>query len=112
MADAEAARIAKTEALFREVNERVAERAGDFQSDETEFVCECGDPACTHRITASLAEYEEVRESGDRFLVAKGHDEDTSVERIVARHPKFDVVQKLRWVGALVRLLNPRGETA
>jgi hypothetical protein len=105
-------RIAKTEALFREVNERVAERAAEFDADDAEFVCECGDPACTHRIPASLDEYEQVRAEGDLFLVAEGHEEAPDVERVVAREGRFNVVRKVRELGALVRRLNPRAEPA
>ncbi|MDX6503255.1 MAG: hypothetical protein QOE29_380 [Gaiellaceae bacterium] len=112
MGQAEDARIATTEALFREVNERVAERAEEFSADEAEFVCECADPACTHRIAASLDEYEEVRAEGDLFLVVDGHEERPDVERVVAHEGRFNVVRKLRQLGVLVRRLNPRAEPA
>ena len=105
-------RIARTEALFREVNERVAERASGFQAGEVEFVCECGDPACTERIRTTLEEYEEVREEGDTFLVVKGHEEAPHLERVVERGGRFNVVRKLHELGELVRRLNPRGDTA
>ena len=105
-------RIANTEALFREVNERVAERATAFAADEAEFVCECADPSCTHRIPASLAEYEEVRAEGDLFLVVEGHEEAADMERVVERRPRFNVVRKLRQLGALARRMNPRTEPA
>jgi hypothetical protein len=103
-------RIAKTEALFREVNERVAERAAEFDADEAEFVCECADPACTHRIAASLAEYEEVRAEGDTFLVVDGHEEAADIERVLSREGRFNVVRKVRALGVLARRLNPRAE--
>jgi hypothetical protein len=47
-------KIARTESLFREVNERIAESAERFHATETHFVCECGDSRCTHRIEATL----------------------------------------------------------
>jgi hypothetical protein len=110
--DAAEARIAKTEALFREVNERVAERAEEFGAEEAEFVCECSDATCTHRIPAALAEYEEVRSEGDLFLVVDGHEDAPDIERIVAREGRFNVVRKVRELGALVRRLDPRAEPA
>jgi hypothetical protein len=110
MGAVEDARVAKTEALFREVNERVAERAGEFQADEAEFVCECADPMCTDRIPASLEEYEEVREEGDQFFVVPGHEERPDLERVVARERNFEVVRKLRELGAIVRQLDPRAQ--
>jgi hypothetical protein len=112
MGAVEDTRVAKTEALFREVNERVAERAADFEADTAEFVCECADPMCTEWVEASLDEYEDVRAQGDRFLVAQGHVERTDQERVVARRNGFQVVQKLRELGTLVRRLDPRGRPA
>ena len=56
-----AARAARTESLFRQVNERIAEKAEDSPNDQATFVCECADPRCAHPITAPLTEYEEVR---------------------------------------------------
>lgn len=99
----------KTEALFREVNERIAESAEGFDHKRPEFICECGDPNCTHRVEASLDEYEEVRADGATFLLAPGHD-DKEIERVVARRGhRFVVVEKVqRTARAVVRRLNPR----
>jgi hypothetical protein len=108
MGAVEDSRVAKTEALFREVNERVAERAEEFEAESAEFVCECADPMCTERIAASLAEYEGVRAEGDTFLVVNGHVERRDLERVVERRDGFQVVQKLRELGVLVRRLDPR----
>jgi hypothetical protein len=112
MAEAEV-RIAHTEALFRDVNERIAETTERFQSDRAEFVCECSDPACTERVHATLDEYEQVRSDGTQFLLVPGH-EDTRVERVVERQRgRFAIVEKInRVVARTVRRLNPRAETA
>ena len=106
-------RIARTEALFRDVNERIAESAHRFNSDEAEFVCECADPECTERIHASLDEYEEVRTDATQFLLIPGH-EDTRIERVVERpRRRFAVVKKFNEIVArTVRRLNPRAESA
>jgi len=107
---AEEVRIATTEAIFRNVNERIAESAQRFDADEAEFVCECGDRACTHRIEASLDDYERVRADPTRFLLVPGH-EDERVERVVERRSRFSVVDKFeKTVAATVRRLNPRAE--
>lgn len=104
----EALRIGKTESLFREVNERVAESAARFESESAEFICECDDASCTERIEVPLAEYGAVREHGTRFLVAPGH-LDPDVERPVTRRRTFVVVDKVQArVVAVVRRLNPR----
>ena len=67
----DAARIARTESFFRHVNERIAESAQSFGGDEAEFVCECADPTCTHRVELTLAEYERVREEPTTFVLAR-----------------------------------------
>jgi hypothetical protein len=103
---------AHTEALFRDVNERIAESAERFDAVATEFVCECTDPGCVHRVEATLDEYEEVRSEGDTFMVAPGH-ADRSIESVVEDRGRFQVVQKLQArVRATVRRLNPRPESA
>lgn len=104
----DAARIARTEALFREVNEQIADVAARFASPEAEMVCECADATCTERLPVSLEEYERVRGRGDDFLIAPGH-ELPEVERVIARGPRHRVVRKVEGtVAALVRRLNPR----
>jgi hypothetical protein len=104
---------AKTEALFRDVNERIAESAGRFSSESAEFVCECADANCTHRIETTLEHYDEVRDDPTHFLLVPGH-EDTDIERVVDRRgPKLAVVEKFeRVVARTVRQLDPRAEPA
>jgi hypothetical protein len=104
----EAEKIARTESLFREVNERIAETAERFDSDETEFVCECADPSCTERVDATLDRYESVRADGATFLLAPGH-EDERVEGVVATDSETAVVEKRHpVVEPLVRARDPR----
>jgi hypothetical protein len=59
-------RMARTESLFRDVNERIAESAERFEAPSTEFVCECSDQNCTERVEATLDEYEHVRADATR----------------------------------------------
>jgi hypothetical protein len=99
---------ARTEALFRDVNERIAETSAGFDGATTEFVCECSDPSCVHRIEATHDEYEDVRTDGATFLLAPGH-ADHEIESVVVDRGRFHVVEKLqRTVRATVRRLNPR----
>ena len=92
-------RIARTESLFRDVNERVAEAADRFDASEAAFVCECADAACTDRIEAPLDEYERVRADGAQFLLVPGH-EDTRVERVVRARRRWLAGRRL--LGSLV----------
>jgi hypothetical protein len=104
----ELVRHATTESIFRNVNERIAESAQRFEADEAEFVCECGDGSCTHRLPTQLDDYERVRAKPTRFLLAPGH-EDQAIEKVVKRGGRFQVVEKFeRTVVATVRSLNPR----
>ena len=99
---------ARTEAAFREVNERIAENARLFEAGETEFVCECADVHCTERVQATLEEYERVRADGATFLLAPGHG-DRSIEHLVEGRSRFHIVEKVHsGARALVRRLNPR----
>jgi hypothetical protein len=101
-------RLATTESIFRNVNERIAESAQRFDADEAEFVCECGDGSCTHRLETSLDDYEHVRAEPTRFLLAPGH-ENQAIEKVVERRGRFHIVEKFeRTVVATVRSLNPR----
>lgn len=108
MESSEIEKIARTEALFREVNERIAESAERFDVTQTNFICECADPRCTHRIEATLEEYERVREDGDTFLLVPGH-EDERVEAVVKSSNAHAVVEKQQpQVRRLVLELDPR----
>ena len=103
---------ARTESLFRDVNERIAESAQRFDAESTQFVCECADPNCTHRLKATLDEYEDVRADGATFMLAPGHAH-ADIERVLEDRGGFHVVEKVqKTVRATVRRLNPRAEPA
>jgi len=108
MRSSDEVRAAETEALFREVNERIAESAQRFEADETEFVCECADASCTHRVSAPLDLYEEVRAEPTRFLLARGH-HDERFEQVVVEREEVAVVEKMtRLMRETVQRLDPR----
>jgi hypothetical protein len=90
-------RLGANEALFREVNERVADVAEQFLAGETpasiNFSCECGDRTCADQIAMTLGEYEAVRAEATQFAIVPGH-EVPDIERVVARHPTYFVVEK------------------
>ena len=103
---------AQTEALFRDVNERIAESAQRFEADSTDFVCECADANCTHRVEVTLDEYEDVRADGATFILTPGH-EQHDIERVVEKRGRFNVVEKVQaTVRARVKRLDPRAQTA
>jgi hypothetical protein len=101
-------KLAETEVLFREVNEGIAAAAGRFQADEAEFVCECSDPSCAHRIEAPLDEYEGVRGRSNLFLLVPGH-EAAEIERVVRHRNGYAVVEKTgEKVRRIVERFDPR----
>jgi hypothetical protein len=106
----EAKRLATTESLFRDVNERIAESVQRSAQDEAAFVCECSDASCTHRVEAALDDYEDVRARPTLFLVVPGH-EDERIEHDVGEAGSANVVEKRDGeVAATVRRLDPRGD--
>lgn len=108
MNPSEEARIARTESVFRHVNERIAEASEQFDSDDAVFVCECADPDCHDRLHVPRQRYEEVRTESTHFLIAEGH-EMPEYERIVEKRGGYAVVEKFRRrLAALVRRSDPR----
>jgi hypothetical protein len=99
--------IARNEALFREVNERVQEISEDRATLTTDFVCECGNADCTESIPLRDEEYEHVRSDPLLFAVVPGH-EILDVEEIVAENVRFNVVRKHVAEAILAKQTDPR----
>jgi hypothetical protein len=88
-------RIAKNEALFRAVNERVGTLNETFGAltGRIVIVCECGAPSCIEQIDLSRAEYERIRSEATQFAVRPGHIFD-DVEHVSERHKIYWLVRK------------------
>ena len=93
--DERARRIGQNEVLFRQVNERLEELNEAFAvvTDVVEFVCECGDPACTAQITLSVSEYERARADPTTFVIVPGH-EAPDVEQVIEVNERFAMIRK------------------
>jgi hypothetical protein len=100
-------RIARNEALFRVVNERVREVRPEEGEELVGFLCECGDDSCTEVIDLAVNEYEAVRADPTHFFVVRGH-EIPSVEAVVARTDRYLVVRKNPEEAAIARDTDPR----
>jgi hypothetical protein len=100
-------RAAKTQSVFRDVNERIADSAEQVGLQQADLVCECADLECGHGIEASLDDYERVRTDGARFFVAPEHVV-PELEEVVESRPGYRIVEKLRAAGAAARRLDPR----
>lgn len=86
-------RVVMNEALFRDVNERLAELGESFDVPEFEILCECGNLDCAQRFGIRREEYAELRADPALFALVPGH-EDESVELVVARRRAYSVVRK------------------
>jgi hypothetical protein len=105
--DSRAAKAAKNQALFRDVNERVVEAAEGFEAEQCEAFCECSVVSCAKMIQITPHEYNSVRSRGDRFALIAGHD-DPAVERVVEENERFVVVEKIGESAEVARELDPR----
>ena len=99
--------VARNEALFREVNERVEEVSGGRSTEMTEFLCECGDVDCTESVALTDEEYDHVRSDPLLFAVLPGH-EIPDVEGILQSNERFSIVRKHASEGAIARETDPR----
>jgi hypothetical protein len=88
-------RVARNETLFREVNERIKQvNAALAAVEETDFLCECGDQACTEPIALTLAVYEAVRQDATHFAVVPGH-VFPEIEIVLLENDRYSVVAKV-----------------
>jgi hypothetical protein len=90
------ARIAKNEASFRDINERLEQGLRQVRDlpDALQFVCECGDRECRALISLSVDEYRAVRRDSRRFAVVPGH-AIPDAERVVQGNERYEVVEKI-----------------
>jgi hypothetical protein len=99
-------RLARNEAIFREVNERIAEIAPS-EEDSLEILCECGNASCDQRLRVTKSEYEQVRQRPTDFMVAHGH-LIKAIETIVRETDRFEVVRKRPEEAGIARATDPR----
>ena len=106
------ARQARNEALFRDVNERIAQLGESAQAwspdGAVEFLCECGEEGgCGERVRVPVHVYDRVRGQDDRFVVKPGH-ETPELERAVDWTNEYVIVDKIAAVEREVAN-DPRG---
>lgn len=103
-------RIAKNEAVVREINE-VIQQAHESAPDISfmHIVCECGYEKCDSVIALTKDEYERIRNDPRRFCVLQEH-VIQDVEAIVEENDRFAIVAKRQGTPAEVAIrTNPRG---
>ena len=106
--DARERRMTLNEVLFREVNERVQEKAEDFgRGGAFQYFCECANADCTFRLTLTPAQYESVRADPTQFVVLPLHFT-PEVETLVTEHEDYWIVRKTGEAGDYAEELDPR----
>ncbi len=106
-----AARGARTQSLFRDVNEQVNEINHAFTEflPLGEWVCECADDACTERLQVSPGDYERVRADPTRFVVSPSERHvDDDIEDVVERTDDYWVVAKRGAAAKVATMVDPR----
>lgn len=112
MDDHTAERIAKNDARFRALNERLSAAAtGLGIHDRVPFICECAEPSCTTIVRLSSAEYAEIRSQPTHFLNAPGHQVAAQgAGRVFEERQGYVIVEKIGRAAEVVRDLDPRSE--
>lgn len=95
---------ARSQLLFRELNEQLRKLAG---GGDVDVVCECVNGSCFDRLVVRLDEYEAVRRFPTRFVVKEGHVAH-DVERAVESHDGYVVVEKSGADAEHAIMLDPR----
>jgi hypothetical protein len=109
-------RAARNQSLFRDYNERLEPRneaRTHGQPFLADWVCECADEACDVTVQLELPEYEAIRSDPQHFFVAPSDEHVTpDVERVVERHLRYWVVEKIGRAGTASERLDPRANDA
>jgi hypothetical protein len=102
-------RIARNQALFREVNERLEglNRTMSQLIPVSDFICECANPECFERIGLTIPEYEALRADPTHFAVRHGH-VFHEAERVVDERTGYSVVEKFEAAAGYAIRSDPR----
>lgn len=103
---------ARTQALFRQVNERIEGLNEDFSAitpDAGDWVCECADESCVGLVRMSVAEYAAVRSTPNWFLVIPDDKHVVPrVERVVLRTERYWIVETFGAGELVAKEADPR----
>jgi hypothetical protein len=98
-------RVARNEAAYRELNERIAGSADD--PSELLLLCECGEEDCADAFVVDAERYEAVRRDPRRFFLLRGH-ELPHVERVIEDRGRCIVVEKTGDAADIAEARDPR----
>ncbi len=100
-------RNAEIQALYREVNERIASLSSRWGVPALELLCECGSAVCVDRIELPPEEYELVRGRPTHFVLRHGH-QDPGVEDVVLARAEYLIVANYGDAASVARRTDPR----
>jgi hypothetical protein len=101
-------RLARNEAIFREINEAITRGQWPGEQDKPSgYRCECARLGCNELIELAPREYERVRSHPRRFMLAAGH-ELPDLESVVERRAGYVVVEKRELAGRVAEVTDPR----
>jgi hypothetical protein len=100
-------RLAKNEAHFRKVNERLDE-ISTWRATMTDYLCECSAITCIETIGLTNDEYERARRRPTVFVLVPGH-ERIDVERVLEKNERFVLVEKVVAVEEIIEA-DPRSD--
>jgi hypothetical protein len=108
--DRSAERVGKNDAIFREANERISDKADvEGMTGKIPFLCECAEESCTEIVRLSREEYEGVRQDATHFLNAIGHEVAAGpYAEVIERNHRYVVVRKKGRAAEIVEELDPR----
>lgn len=103
-----AERAGRNEGVFRQINQRIDEGAEQHHvASALPFHCECSDLTCTETIELDAATYDTIAANPLHFIVKPEHQVD-EIEKIIAEHEAFYVVEKIGEARAEVEHEHPR----
>jgi hypothetical protein len=109
--DRREARAARSQALYRDINERVKLINDGFGEilPLGDWLCECANDGCAERIALTIPEYESVRSNPRRFIVVPDASHFFSeIEDLVEERERYWVVEKRGLAAELAARVDPR----
>ena len=109
MAETSRERIARNQSAYRKINEAIREgREDDDDARVRPYLCECALVGCNELIELAVADYEAVRQSSRRFVIAEGHEIPDAESIVDAPADGAVVVEKDSDLAPITRELDPR----
>lgn len=86
-------RIARHEAFHRIANEHAWQLTAGLELEDVRVFCECGHRECERMMLIPRADFAEIHQRGDVFLVTPGH-EIPDLEHVVGTGEGYVIVEK------------------